>query len=369
MISRLHSNGVQRLLFFKSLSPYSTVAEPQAHFLASHLENLLGLSKEEAVSSISKVTMWKSSKKDPNVVLNFFRKLGLDESQIKIIVTRDPRLLLYDVDKTLEPKIQVLREIGFSRLDINKLIVVNRSILSKGVDSGIRRPIEFFRESLGSDENVVKAVMACCGLLDYCGQKNTQSNVEALKQIGFSNEKIRKFLIRSPMRITRDPRWFQEVIHTVENEYGIPRESKMFYYGLHAMSLFKKGSVDAKFEIYRNYGFTDEQIYRMFRTFPFVLTKSDAKVQQTIKYIVEELGHTHDFLVSYPVLFGLSVEKRMKPRYEVMKILIDKKLINRKPGLCYLFHVSESRFVSKFLLPHKEKLPDMYQSYMETVGR
>ncbi|KAL3514028.1 hypothetical protein ACH5RR_026745 [Cinchona calisaya] len=372
VISRLsHSNGVWRLLFFKTLSQYSTTAPepPQVNFLVPHLQTLVGLSREEAIAATNKVNLWKTSTKDPILVLNFFQELGLDKAQIKTIVSRDPRLILYDVDKTLKPKIRVLQELGFSGSDLNKLIVFNRDILSKSVNYGIRNPIEFLRNLLGSDENVAKAVKKFAVLFDISRQKNIRSNVEVLKGVGFSDERILKYFFKSPSRFVCNPQLLEEVICRVENEFGIPRESKMFYHGVDVISSSKRATFDAKFEMYRSCGFRDEQICKMFRTFPFVLSKSEAKVRETIDYIVGELGCDRDYLVSYPVLFSLSMEKRMKPRYEVMKVLRKRKLIKKIPGLCYLFYVSESKFVSYFLLPHMDKIPDIYRSYMKVVGK
>lgn len=370
MISRLHNNVAGRLQFFKSLLPYSTTAaaaQPQTHFLVPHLVTLLGFSKEEAISAVKKVNLRQSSRKDPNLVINFFQNLGLDKSQIKTIVSRDSKLLLCDVDKSLKPKVRIFQELGLSGSDLNKLIVTNEWVLSGGVNSALRYPIERLRKLLGSDENVAKAIKKFPPLLVFSKLNNVELNVELLKMTGFSNESVVKFILLFPRRITYNRDWLEDVLHRVEYAYGISHESKMFYYGVEVISGLKKSTVDSKFGMFRSFGFSDEQIYGMFRIFPYVLGKSEAKVRGTVQFF-GELGYTLDYLASAPVVFGLSLEKRMRPRYELLKILQEKKLINKRPELYSFFRIAESKFVNSFLWPYKDEIPYLYQSYMKIVG-
>lgn len=68
------------------------------------------------------------------------------------------------------------------------------------------------------------------------------SNVLLLQRGGLSDEKIRKFILQNPMRITRNRGWIEDVIHRVEKYLGIPRDSGMFFYGITA--IFSVGKED-----------------------------------------------------------------------------------------------------------------------------
>ncbi|KAM3305551.1 hypothetical protein P3S67_012417 [Capsicum chacoense] len=117
--------------------------------------------------------------------INFFQKNGFDNTQINNIVSKSPDVLFYKVDKTLQPKLVILQEIGLSSKDLYKFLMENYGF------SG----------------------------------KTMTSNVLLLQRGGLSDEKIRKFILQNPMRITRNRGWIEDVIHRVEKYLGIPRDS------------------------------------------------------------------------------------------------------------------------------------------------
>ncbi|PHT50617.1 hypothetical protein CQW23_10364 [Capsicum baccatum] len=103
--------------------------------------------------------------------INFFQKNGFDNTQINNIVSKSPDVLFCKVDKTLQPKLVILQEIGLSSKDLYKFLMENYG---------------FFRK----------------------------------------DEKIRKFILQNPMRIRRNRGWIEDVIHRVEKDLGIPRDSE-----------------------------------------------------------------------------------------------------------------------------------------------
>lgn len=84
---------------------------------------------------------------------------------------------------------------------------------------------------------------------------------------------------------------------------------------------------------------------------------------------MEELGYNLDYLATHPVIFGLSFERRLKPRSDVLKILNEKKLNKRKSGLYSVLCLRESEFVNDYILPYKDEIPaDVLDSYLKIVG-
>lgn len=324
----------------------------------------VGLSREEAVSALTRypVTRLKPIKKDLNVVVNIFQGLGLNKSQIKSVISASPTLLFNNLDKTLKPKIRLFQDLGLSGSDLVEFIMAHKTLFRTGLDCYIRPRIDCLRELLGRDDKVVVALKRCSFLLGRCAPKYIARNVMLLRKLGISDENPRAALALNPERV-------EEMSRRVENDLGIPRESAMFYHGFVVMSSVSKSKFDAIWGIYRSFGWSDADIRKMLRNLPNMLSLSEARIRKALDFLMNELGYGPEFLASRPKLFTLSLERRLKPRYAVIKILNSKKLNKRKASLYSVLCVKESKFVENYLLPYKDEIPDVYESYTRTCQK
>ena len=72
-------------------------------------------------------------------------------------------------------------------------------------------------------------------------------------------------------------------------------------------------------------------------------------------------------LISYPVLFKYSVEKRLRPRYKVLEVLKVKNLLkNRK--IASIFLKGEKTFVEKYVVKHLDEIPNLMDIYRGNVA-
>lgn len=348
----------------------AVVQQPLANFLVEYLVKSFGFSKTQAISTSNKVNLWKSTKKNPDLVVNFFQEMGLNKTQIKTLISSYPRLLFFDPEKILKPKVQVLQDLGLSGSDLVKVIMAYKSVFGKGLDNHIRPCIHYWRELLGGDANVALALKKHIRLLDYYVPRKMEEMIVLLRDFGFSNDNVMKFILRNSREILLyDAEFFLNVLHRVEHEFRIPRESAMFYYGFEVLSKLGKSAIEVKFDILRSFGWTDADAHEMFRNLPSTLGISKARMMKTLDFFVKELGYTPDYMASHPMLFCLNVDKRVKPRYEVFKLLNETKLNKRRANLYTILCSTESKFVKEYLLPYKDKLPDLYKSYMRRVGK
>ncbi|KAL3504666.1 hypothetical protein ACH5RR_034507 [Cinchona calisaya] len=128
------------------------------------------------------------------------------------------------------------------------------------------------------------------------------------------------------------------------------------------MSSIKQSTVDMKWGILRSFGWSDVDILNRFRNLPYTIKMSEAKMRKTLDFFMNELGYNPAYLASHPNLFTVSLEGRLKPRYEVMKILNENNLGKRKLSLYYVFCFPEPKFVKDYLLPYKDEIPYVYES-------
>ncbi|TMW95543.1 hypothetical protein EJD97_008679 [Solanum chilense] len=366
----IHVNGVKNpLLFsidnFRFVLHCSTSAAP-THYLVDLLVDSLGFSKEEAVTTSSKVIRLKPSK-NPQFVVDFFQKNDFDNTQIKNIVSKSPKVLFSNVDKTLKPKLEILQEIGLSGTDLYKFIIENDLFFSKGLDTFIRPSLDYLRNLLGSDENVVKIIKKSSWLLRCHVTKTIAPNVLLLHDVGLSDEKIRKFILQNPKRITRNLGCLKDVIHRVEKDLGIPRESRTFFNGIAAIVSFRQSTLAKKIDVYKSFGWSDEHIRTMTRNYPSCLSSSEVRICKQLTFLMNEVGCTSEYLASHSRLFTHSLEKRVIPRYRVLKILNEKHL-KKGVGLFTAVSMTPSKFMEVILLPYKDRIPIAYEAYMKSVG-
>lgn len=372
-ISKLHFSG-SRIVSFRCLLQYSTTSNAAQlqdnSFLEEYLLNSLGFSKEEAVSALKKVTRIKPIKRDPNLVVNYLENLGLNKYHIKSIVSSYPKVLLCMVDKSLKPKIRFLQDLGISGPDLVKVILACKQLIwGRGLDSHFKPRINYLRELLGTDENVALALKKYAMLLGPIECEKVDKNIMLLQNYGFSKEKIATLIAKNPRRVfMTTPERNEEKLCLVENFLGIPRESTMFYYGLEILCGRQKSNIDNKFDILRSYGWSNVDIFKMVRRLPLTLSMSETRMRKSLDYFMSELGYTPAYLASRPFLFTLSLEKRIKPRNEVLKILSEKNLNTRSGDLGKVVCLAELKFVQDYLLPYKDELPDMFESYVRNVG-
>ncbi|XP_027094254.1 transcription termination factor MTERF4, chloroplastic-like [Coffea eugenioides] len=372
-VSKIQFSG-SRTVSFRCLLHYSTTSNTaqleKNSFLEEYLLNSLGFSKQEAVSALKKVNRTKPIKKDPNLVVNYFENLGLNKYHIKSIVSSYPKVLLCEVDKSLKPKIRFLQDLGVSGPALIKVILACKQLIwGRGLDGHFKPRINYLRELLGTDEKVVLALKKYALLLGPIECEKVDKNVLLLQNYGFSKEKIAAFIANNPRHIfLTTPERIEEKLRLVENFLGIPRESTMFYYGVQILCGRQKSTIDNKFDILRSYGWSNVHIFKMVRRLPLTLTMSGNRMRKSLDYFMNELGYTPAYLASRPFLFTLSLEKRVKPRNEVLKILNEKNKSTRKGDLCQVVCLRELKFVQDYLLPYKDEFPNMFESYVRNVG-
>ncbi|MCD9639244.1 hypothetical protein HAX54_023650 [Datura stramonium] len=368
--SIFHCNGFGLYCFrsqTRNQSFSSTSTPVPTHILVKYLVDSLGFSKEEATATSSKVSSLKSLK-NPDSVLNFFIQTGLDKTQMKKIVSKAPKLLLRDVSKTLKPKIQCLMDLGLSGSDLVNVIAKDAQIIERSLDTHLRPTIDCLRRTLGTDDNVLKAIKRAPWLLSFGPHHTMETNLLLLRNFGFSDEKIRKLVLIYPNYLTQKPERIKDLLHRVENDFRVPRDSPVFHYGFQVLSSQKKSALDRKIGIFKSFGWSDDDILELFRKLPHCIGLSEDRIKKKLNLFMKELGLGPAYLVSHPAILVYSLERRVVPRMQVLKILDEKKLERRKFALYTAVSLSEAKFLEYFVLPYKDQIPDLYELLEKTVA-
>nr|GMC91367.1 transcription termination factor MTERF5, chloroplastic-like [Ipomoea batatas] len=339
---------------------------PGSHLLVDYFTDCLNFSRDEAISAAAKLSPYKSQA-NATIVVDYLKRIGMEQTHIKAAVSKFPKLLLYHPDKNLHPKIQCLEEFGMSGRDLVDFVARHPFFLARGLETHLRPTLHLIRQAAGSNQNAARALKRFGRLLSYSSCKAIENNILLLREAGLSDDQIQRFIVERPCYLTSKPAWIGNVLTRVEMESGISRSSPAFYCGLLVAAALNKSTVDKKLEIFRSYGWSNSEISTMLQKLPQPLTLSEARLKKVLNFLMKELGYGSHYLAFRPVLLKYSLEKKIIPRSQVLKILEENEL--RACSLFTAIVMSESKFFGEYVLPYKNKLPEMYQKYITSTAK
>ncbi|XP_060200698.1 transcription termination factor MTERF5, chloroplastic-like [Lycium barbarum] len=347
---------------------YSATAVSTSNLLVKYFINSLGFSKEEAISSSAKVTR-NISFKNADLALNFLKQTGFNDTNLKILVSKSPDLLFYDVERTLKPKLQCLSELGLSGPDLVKLLLRDWTLVNRGLHSHIKPLLNRLRNVLGSDENVVKVIKKTSWLISHNNHGTMEANLNLLRSFGCSNDKIKNTVIRNTHLLKISTKKLEKMLHRVEKEVGVSPDSARFLHIVVVLTCCNQKNVETKLGIFKSFGWSDSDTLTMLQKLPCCVGLSEAKIRTALTFLMKELGYESIYIASRPSLLAYSLEKRLIPRYEIWKLVNEKYLIKSRQEFYTVMTWSESKFLEKYVLPVKAELPDLYDLYIKRIGK
>ncbi|KAK9734263.1 hypothetical protein RND81_04G127100 [Saponaria officinalis] len=380
-LRHLNNRNLQSLPFtqifrrFSSSSSSITTSTKEFSSLSEYLSKSLGFSEQQSLLTCTKLArFWRfgGEKKvsDFNFaanaisVVDFFKQFGFNDTHIRKIVSSHPRILSSKVDKTLKPKIKLLRDLGFSGYDVIEVISANCKLLWCGLNSSILPTILSLRQILSCDDDVILVIKRSNWRHVSDGGKHLAVNVALLENSGISIESIRKILMSRPGLFLRSSDSFEDLVTRVETKLGIPRNSGVFLSGLKLLNSLREMTIESKCRVFKSFGWTQSDIETIIRVHPCCLMFSEQRLEKSLNFLMKELGYEPKYLVTRPVLLSYGVEKRLLPRYRILSVLKEKGLVRMDYPLYSAVQLTESPFLRRFVIPYKE----VHELYTKHTG-
>ncbi|PPR81370.1 hypothetical protein GOBAR_AA39344 [Gossypium barbadense] len=350
-------------LFF-TIRPVSNVSLDQSRsFTVSYLTNNLGFSPESALRA-SKCVHFKTPKK-ADAVIAFLEKYGFSDTQIRKIIEVRPHLLRSDLEKTLLPKIHFFQSKGGANRDISKLLLHNPRLFSHSLKKLIIPSFNQLSSFLQSDSKAIIALRRNPFLIPCNFDVYMLPNVKTLLDNGVPESSIRTMFNYHSRSFIMLPDRFKEIVKDVKEMGFNPLLLKF----LHAVILFRKVSksaMEGKFDVYKKWGWSDEEIWKAFRKFPGVLDPSKEKITAIMDFLVNEMGFESLIIANHPTIVSRSLEKLIVPRALFARELLSKGLI-KDWRFSVMFGTSEKVFVQRFVNKYKDKAPELLKLYEEKL--
>lgn len=329
--------------------------------IADHLINSHHFSPDTALKASSALAHLKTFDK-PESVIKYLKDFGFSTSQLDNLLKRTPRVLSFNLDLTIKPKIHILQNLGISPPDIVELLSTDPYLFSRDADNQLGRSILALKSFLGSEAQVLKVLKASTAFLKYNLDKTMVPNIELLKSYGVSEEQMQQFIVNFPRFLLYKPETMKEYITRVE-KMGLSGGSRMFLHAVRVFSSMSEESWKSKLKVFRSLGLTQEDILSAFRKSPQTFAASERKIKEVSDILIRAAKPDGKFVVRNPDLLLFSVKQRIMPRLKVVDALLERNLIKRKPRLRNLLKISCKQFCAKYVDPHSDVVGELYTAH------
>ncbi|MBA0641129.1 hypothetical protein Goklo_025711 [Gossypium klotzschianum] len=294
-------------------------------------------------SRVSNCVHFETPEKSDSLIV-FLENHGFSQTQIVNLIKRQPTLLLSDTEKTLSPKLEFLYSIGFSRPEIAKLLSSNPLLLKSSLKKQIIPSFNLLRNLFQSNDKTIKAIKLFDGILVY--HAYVFSNMKVLRGIGVPESNI-LMMFSNPPAFLCNPVRLKEIVEEVKR-MGFDSLTKKFVHVVIALSSMSKSTLEKKFDVYRRWGWSDQEIREAFQRYPSCITASEDKIMAIMDFLVNKMGYRSNLVAKQPSILSQSFEKRIVPRALFARELLSLGLVGNLT-LSVLFDTLEKVFVNRFV--------------------
>ncbi|CAI9775437.1 unnamed protein product [Fraxinus pennsylvanica] len=277
------------------------------------------------------------------------------------MVSTRPRLLAASLEKTIKPKIKIFQDLGFSANDIAEIISNDPWCMYRSADNRFIPTLSVLKSLLGSSAEVSKVLKISGWYLTIDLKKTLVANIEFLKSCGVDMEQIIKQIYNFPRFLLHSPTDMKKFVEKAD-EMGTCRSSRLFIHAVRVVSSMNDENWELKLKHFSELGFSKDDILKMFKKSPPVFAVSQKKLKEVKEVLLSTGKYDLSCIVKDPASFICSVEKKIKPRMQVLGILDSKNLIKKWPSLTTITRMPESMFLEKFVQPYLNEVGELYMA-------
>ncbi|XP_065868035.1 transcription termination factor MTERF2, chloroplastic-like [Euphorbia lathyris] len=359
VFSQIHNRFLQSSATLSSTSPLPNSVTSSSSFTVQFLVNSCGLPLKSALSVSGEFQLDETNPQKPQSVLQLLKSHHFSDTQVAKLIVKYPKILYVNVKNNLQPKLEYFVENGFAGELLPQIIVSNPTVILRSLDSQIKPCVEFLRSFLHSNDKIATAILRTRWLFDFNLNGMVRTNVDFLMKEGVPSHGIGK-LISSGKGLFYNHETMIYAVNAVKN-LGLEPNAPMFVHALKVMISMSASTWEKKIGFMKSMGWNEEDISKAFNRFPYYLAFSEAKLKNALHFYSNIMKLETKSVVANPVLLGLSIEKRILPRYNVLNVLESKKLIESK--IRHLV-ISEKDFKEKYVDQYIPKVPGLLEMYL-----
>jgi mTERF domain-containing protein len=351
----IHSSPVAVLL---SRGYYSTAvaAASDREPCPTTVSYLVSCGLSAAAAAARKVRIRDTDRAD--AVLAVLREYGFSEAEITRTVRQDPVLLTFDADRTIRPKLDFFRSLGFQP----GFLASDPHILARSLDNHLVPCIEFLRSILGSDECVRAAVSRAPRALLFDVDNTMRPAVEAFRRHGLTEDSIARLLVIHLGVLIAPVHRIAEAFDDLK-DLGLSVTDTTFLYCFRVFCILKRETLARKVALYQSFGVCEADLLRAFKTQPTILLVSDETVKKKIRFYLDVLKFGIGDVMAQPMTLSVSLEKTVMPRCAALSVLMREGKIQRKLNLISALLSNSKVFSERFVWRYAKDVPDVVKAF------
>nr|GLL23323.1 uncharacterized protein LOC109187730 [Ipomoea trifida] len=289
-------------------------------------------------------------------ILEFLEEIGIAHGFKRQILLLFPPIIFYDVEEDIRPRLHSFLKVGATDKDFGKMLLKYPWILSASILQNYERILDFFNREKVPNASVARAIKRWPLLLG-CSVDKLKLMLEQFQDLGIINKKLGKVIATSPQLLVQKPQDFLKVVCFLK-DLGVDEDTigriLVRCPELFASSIEK--TLERKLGFLNDIGVSRHHFPRVIRKYPeFLVCDVDEALLPRIKYLmhagiskrdvsfmvrrfspllgysIEEvlrpkleflqntMGKSINEVVDYPRYFSYSLEKKIKPRYWVLR--------------------------------------------------
>ncbi|KAL5708793.1 hypothetical protein ACHQM5_019550 [Ranunculus cassubicifolius] len=271
-----------------------------------------------------------------------------------------PTLLISKVDKTLKPKFDYFNSKGLSGADLAKVLCQNPNVLGSSLEKTIIPSFNLLESIVGTREKVIAMLNRSMNVLSRI--KTVESNIALLLSHGVPMSNIQKLLVSQPSALLRNPSRFSEDVEEVMKMKFDPSQY-LFLMAMHVLDAMSRSSLEAKFDVYKSWGWSEDQVQCAFLKKPYCMILSEKNIMFTMDSLVNKFGYAPSSIAEQPTVLQFSCEKRIIPRCSAMQILFRKGKVKQSTSLYSFLQLQENVFFKKYISRFEKEVPELLSAY------
>ena len=149
------------------------------------------------------------------------------------------------------------------------------------------------------------------------------------------------------------------------NSVGIEPTSLMFIHAVRVIMSMTELTWKRKFKFMKSVGWSEEEILSAFKRYPLCLACSEEKFKNVMDFYVNTMKLEPRAIIAYPKFLTYAVETRLRPRYNVLKVLRSKNLIKgNNEKIVWSLTINERDFLKNYVSKYADEVPGIVEMYL-----
>lgn len=295
------------------------------------------------------------------VIFSNIEDLGVSLLLLRKVLEISKRFQV-EPDRCLET-LRVLKDFGFSVSTVSKVLEDFPSLFMMK-ECEVLESIEFL-VGIGIPKNGIERILFLYPrLLQFDVEDTLKPIVEEFWKLGFSENEIRKEIAKEPRVLGMELGEFSRCVEYLRKlKCRIPTKEKIFREGEFKAALEVKLRIDCLCK----HGLIRREAFKILYKEPRLIIYEINEIENKIEFLVNSMNYDISCLVEVPEYLGVSFDKHILSRFNVIDYLRSKDALGFEVGLRDLIKPSRLRFYNMYVKPYPE-CQKMFGRYAGDIG-